>query len=48
LGGQVITEKRCLGSKSVAGELHAVTGVPSETNDDLFQFFPLGQRRIGS
>ena len=31
-----------------AGELHAVAGVPGETDDDLFQLFPFGQRRIGS
>ena len=48
LGRQVVTEKRCLGSKPVPGELHAVTGVPGETDDDFFQLFPFGQRRIGS
>ena len=40
LGGEVVTEKRCLGSESVTGELHAVTGVTRKPNDDLFQFFP--------
>ena len=37
LGRQVVAEKRCLGSEPVTGELHAVAGVPGETDDDLFE-----------
>ena len=48
LGRQVVTEQRRLGSEPVAGELHAVAGVPGETDDDFFQFFPFGQRAISS
>ena len=47
LSRQVVAEKRCLRREPVAGELHAVAGVPGESDDDLFQALTVGAARKG-
>ena len=40
LGRKVVAEKRRFRGEPVAGELHAVTGVAREPDDDLFKLLP--------
>ncbi len=41
LGGQVVAEDRRLLSEPVSGELHAVTGVAGEPDDDVIELLDL-------
>ena len=44
---KVIAEQRGLGGESVTGELHAVAGVPGESDDDFLELLPRGGAGTG-
>src|SRR6476469_3508703 len=43
LCGKVIAEQRCFRREPVTGQLHAVAGVPGETNDNFLELLALGR-----
>ena len=48
LGGKVVAEERGLRGEPVTGQLHAVTGVTREADDDLLELLPRGCAALGA